>query len=334
MLQGDLPLKDSQKGAFFVSGMLHLFFFLFLAAQGLFAPPPHRSSKKLVVQSVALNTACTAKTLPIKKTLPQQQEVAFSEKPQAPEPVEEKVVPEPIVEEASTKEEKGSEKPVGSAITEESPPRPAPSIAKKPSKAPSQAPKAKTIAKTPPKKPQKSTPASSAKKANAPSAPSYDKRLVAEALSRLDKSLKATSGSGSTSSRGGSSKGSSGKVSRVGSVGTLHSDTGVSFGNSTTDSPEFGPTSKEGCYIADLIRRLQLTIRLPEPGEIRIKLTLKKSGESSSVIVVSCRNEKIKKSLLEKLKKVHFSPFGQSFPGEEEHTFLLRLSNDLTWSCS
>lgn len=324
---GELPLKDSQKKAFFISGAFHAAFFLFLVVQGLLTPSTQRVPKKLLVQSIALKSSPPIKTPPAKRETPAPpQEVALAE------PQEEEPLPQTEKDSAPLKEEPPAQKEEPSPPKEEV-------IAPQPKEPPKQPAKQTT---PPPKKtapPPKTKTAQNKKAAPAkqqaakkPAAPTYDKKLVAEAIERLNRSQKASQSSGTN--RGTKKSSSTGKVSRIGAVGSLHSDTGVSSFEGRDDAPEFSATSSEGCYVTDLIRRLQLNIRLSEPGEIRIKLTLKKTGQVEKIAVVSCKNEKIKKSLLEKLRAVHFSPFGQSFRGEEEHTFLLKLSNDLSWSCS
>lgn len=330
----DLPLKDSQKKAFFVSATFHALFLLFLFIQSVCAPVTERIPKKLFVQSIALKaqpSTTQKKVEPCFSPTPKQEIAAVNipeEKPnvaEEPEPPKEEK-PVEIIEKPSPKEEPAQ------------PVEEAPQPSQKPKETTKQSSKKTTPVtaknkKAPPKQPQKSSTSTKQKQPTSkkPVTPTYDKKLVAEAIERLNNSHKATHSSGSGT---GNAKGSTGKVSRIGSIGALHSDVGVSTQDGAEDGPEFSETSSEGCYIMDLIRRLQLNIRLSEPGEIRIKLSLKKNGQVQGITVVSCKNEKIKKSLLEKLHSVHFSPFGQSFPGEAEHTFLLKLSNDLSWSCS
>ena len=164
------------------------------------------------------------------------------------------------------------------------------------------------------------------------SASKYDQKLLGEALRRLDRSkFAAACGSGSGSGSGGGSS----TVAHVGAVGALNVESGVAMAG--TDAGEacegYVSASPEACYIGDLIRRLQLNVRLPEPGEVRVQLTLKRNGAIASVEVLSGSKASIKQTIEKKLKAVHFSPFGMGFSNESEHTFNLRLSNDLIWSC-
>lgn len=170
------------------------------------------------------------------------------------------------------------------------------------------------------------------------SAPQYDQNLLSDALRRLDrsKSAAAKGGGGSGSGSGNGSGSGSGGVARVGTVGALNVESGLVTGVGEGEGDEayegYATASPEACYIGDLIRRLQLNVRLPEPGEIRVKLSLKKNGTVSSIQVLTGKTS-IKQAIEKKLRAVHFSPFGTSFSGEPEHTFNLRLSNDLVWSC-
>ena len=180
----------------------------------------------------------------------------------------------------------------------------------------------------------------SAKKSSPSQGPAYDQKLLNEALQRLDKSKSAAKGSGAGSGSGGTSGGGGGGnghgISHVGTVGALNVEQGFAGCEGTEDSPfqGYSSASPEAYYIGDLIRRLQLNVRLPEPGEIRVRLSLKRNGAVANVNVLSGKTASIKRSIEEKLRSVHFSPFGASFSGEAEHTFLLRLSNELVWSCS
>lgn len=154
-------------------------------------------------------------------------------------------------------------------------------------------------------------------------APSYNKKLLDEALKSLDrsKSRTGTKTAAATTSR------------RVETVGTLNVDTGISSANEEGNEG-YPPASPEDYYITDLIRRLQLNIRLPEPGEVKLTLTLNRNGSVSAVTILKCKKDALKKNISEKLRTLTFSAFGNGFKGEQYHTFTLRLSNDFSWACS
>lgn len=307
-----LPRKTATKSMVLSLALHGLFFCSVLVlsvASSKTLPPPHR----LLVQSIALHPQ-KATTTQIASLPP-------------PEPKIEKEEPPPQQEEKAPLPEEKKE-PEGDPQEEKQPPQETKTVSKKtPEKTEVQKPqKAKApVKKGTPKKP--SQPTKSPAKKPKESKPTYDQKLIAEALKRLDKSR-----SNSSSSPAGSKTTSS---KRVGSVGSLNVESGVSSPSFSEESPYDGyqEASPEAHYIADLIRRLQLNVRLPEPGEVRVKLTLNRSGVVTSVKVVSGKTEKVKQAIAEKLRSITFSSFGRSFSGETDHSFLLRLSNDLLWSC-
>jgi len=111
---------------------------------------------------------------------------------------------------------------------------------------------------------------------------------------------------------------------KIASVQSLNSDTRLVEQSNVSDD--------ESCYISDLIRRIQLRVRLPEQGLARVRLTLTRKGKVAQLSIMSCSSPSIEKVLLERLPSVEFPLFGSNFKGESEHTFVLCLSSDLQWS--
>ncbi len=292
-----------------VHGILFATILITTAATAQKLPTPAR----LIVQSVALHPTKAA-------TLPPPPEVKTEEPPPQEEPSPKEEAPKEPENQAKEPEEPPPEEPKPT-------PEPETKAQKVPEKAQQQKPqKARAPAKKPaPKKPTQ--PAKKPSQKPKESAPRYDQKMVAEALSRLNKSKDASSSS-TTASKATPSK-------KMGSVGSLNVDQGVSSPTFSEESPYDGyqESSPEAHYIADMIRRLQLNVRLPEPGEVRVTLTLQRNGTVRIVKVVSGKTEKVKQAIAEKLRSIAFSSFGRSFSGEAEHTFRLRLSNDLLWSC-
>lgn len=333
-----MSIRRSTRKAFAISLSLHALFLCFFIASALSPPPVQPIPHRLLVQSIALLPPPRHRSSPVMtvsaQPLPQPevrqeppspplQEPESNEGPAAareePQPPPDKVPPavekpQPVTKPAA------SVKPSTTAK---------PQPAKKTAQTPTTAPKTKAAAR-PAKKPaadSKVSPSrSSAKK---PSSPSYDQKLLSEALERLDTSKKMV---GKGSGNGG---GSSARVARVGAVGSLNVEQGLAEASDHQDSAYEGyaSASPEACYIGDLIRRLQLNVRLPEPGEVKVKLTLARAGTVTRVQVLNGKPS-MRKPIEEKLRSIHFSHFGTSFPGETDHTFSLRLSNDLLWSCS
>jgi len=147
------------------------------------------------------------------------------------------------------------------------------------------------LSKKPPTPKKKSNPTPQPKK-------TYNQKLIAQALQNLD---------------------------RAASTKKTSQPTMPTIALSTLPSEE--PQSSENIYISDLIQRLQLALRLPESGEASVSLTISRSGNVSSLTINSCSSSHIRKIITNKLPGLHFAPFGQNFPGEKEHTFLLKLSN-------
>lgn len=117
---------------------------------------------------------------------------------------------------------------------------------------------------------------------------------------------------------------SSEPVSKVSSVGTLASETIQTV--SCEGAEECSPA--ESRYIAELIRRLKLSLKLPEYGEVRLKLIIARSGAVTSLTILNSSSSLNKKSVEQKLKNLSFPAFGNSFQGEKSHTFTLILSNE------
>lgn len=343
LVSSGLPTTHAAKKAFAISLSLHLVFISFLVASALVPQTPPPIPHRLVVQSIALHphsrhlsTVLTSSLKPASKR---------AEDPPSPPPLPPEPTPNPPTQEviAETAE---AEAPV-------EPPPKAPAVEEQEVKKGEQKTKQQathkttaTEAKGKPSSSQKSKPTGSTtsstsktcqKKSISSQKPAYDQKLLQEALHRLDKSKSAAGkgGGGVGGGKGGGSGKATSSVSHVGAVGSLHADQGFVTNGSSEESPyeEYLPSSPEACYIGDLIRRLQLNIRLPEPGEVKVKLTLKSNGSVFEVTIVSGKSAAIKRTIEEKLRAIHFSPFGGSFSGETEHTFCLRLSNELVWSC-
>lgn len=354
--------RQSARRAFWISAGLHIALFLTVLCTALFTPPPPPQPRTLIVRTVALKPGSVVRMAAAPK--------ARSSAPKAQGPVSKQeepppAPPKPAEEIVAEKEPEGtSEEPHNTPQNKENE-EPAPAQ-KASAPSPKASPKAAVTTKAPPTKPSNSskgatpdkkgpakgsatnskTTAAKGKSASKEStstqkssAPQYDQNLLSDALRRLDRSKSAAAkGSGSSGNgSGGSPVGTSGGTARVGTVGALNVDSDLVISTGSNDGDEayegYATASPEACYIGDLIRRLQLNVRLPEPGEVRVKLSLKRNGAISSIQVLSGSKPSIKQAIEKKLKAVHFSPFGTSFSGEPEHIFNLRLSNDLIWSC-
>ncbi len=90
-------------------------------------------------------------------------------------------------------------------------------------------------------------------------------------------------------------------------------------------------TPGERSYYDELVRRLKLSLKLPEYGEVKLKLLISRQGAVVSLQNVKSKSKKNADYIEKAVPKLHLPPFGQNFPGEKEHTFRLTLSNELNY---
>jgi len=82
-------------------------------------------------------------------------------------------------------------------------------------------------------------------------------------------------------------------------------------------------------YREELVSRLKLMLRLPELGEVIIKLTLERSGSVAKIVVINAESEANRKYIETTLPMLSFPGFGKNFDKFSQNTFLISLSNDL-----
>lgn len=104
-------------------------------------------------------------------------------------------------------------------------------------------------------------------------------------------------------------------------ISSLHIDTLSSEEGKQLNDYEIG-------YRDELARRLKLQLRLPEHGEVKIKLTLERSGKVLKVIVMSAQSQANRQYIEKTLPALSFPSFGSNFSGIEQYTFLVSLSNE------
>jgi colicin import membrane protein len=88
-------------------------------------------------------------------------------------------------------------------------------------------------------------------------------------------------------------------------------------------------TSKEINYRDEVAYHLKLSLRLPDYGEVKLKLTLERSGKVSKVQIVSSESQKNKQYIEKAISSLTFPPFGNNFENLSHYTFLIKLNNDL-----
>lgn len=87
-------------------------------------------------------------------------------------------------------------------------------------------------------------------------------------------------------------------------------------------------TSQEIGYHEELARRLKLLLRLPEFGEVKIKLTLERSGQFVKVVIISTESDSNRQYIEKSLPKLKYPSFGNNFTDKEQYTFVIALSNE------
>jgi len=87
-------------------------------------------------------------------------------------------------------------------------------------------------------------------------------------------------------------------------------------------------STREISYRDELASRLKLGLRLPEYGEVKIKLTLERSGKVAQVQIVSSKSVKNKEYIEKTLPTLTFPGFGDNFKGSTQYTFAITLNNE------
>ena len=93
------------------------------------------------------------------------------------------------------------------------------------------------------------------------------------------------------------------------------------------DGPKL--SDREVSYRDELAGRLKLLLRLPEYGEVKIKLTLDHMGKVVKVSVSHSESELNKKYIEKTLPGLSFPAFGTRFGDADQYTFSITLSNEV-----
>jgi outer membrane biosynthesis protein TonB len=165
------------------------------------------------------------------------------------------------------------------------------------------------------------------KKADAkPSPPKPDpaeEAAKARKQALIEKAKKSIANIGQTRDKQSSSKPSEVSLSDLpGKIGALQTEAILS------DMPS-DLTQQERSYSDEIASRLKLKLRLPKFGEVKIKLTLERSGQFVKISVVSAASGENRKYVEKEVPKLSFPAFGNNFSGESEYTFTIVLSNEL-----
>lgn len=85
---------------------------------------------------------------------------------------------------------------------------------------------------------------------------------------------------------------------------------------------------KETAYRDELSQRLKLYLKLPEYGEVKIKMTVDRSGKVIHIKVLSFQSAKNAAFIEQNLPKIKMPPFGDNFKGSSDYDFTIVLSNE------
>ena len=321
-------------------------------------PPPRR----FVVQTVALSPKISASAPISSPPIIAEAMPILEPEPSAIEPLEE-VVEEPIVAaEPPPPEPLPLSLPEPTTPSEEKLPEPEkeipkkkPSVEKSPAKP---KPKAVEKPKTPPKKVEPKKPTPPPKKPTPPKPPvkkavpqpdtkakekaaaekkrqqeETEKRKKKEAQEQAERARKQKLVSqaqeriakiGTSRDKATAGKGTETALKSVPSaITSLHVD--------ALPVMQGGPplSDREISYRDELAGRLKLMLRLPEYGDVKIKLTLDRSGKVASVVIVSSESAANRKYIEKTLPGMTFPAFGANFGSAAQYAFSITLSNDL-----
>lgn len=99
------------------------------------------------------------------------------------------------------------------------------------------------------------------------------------------------------------------------------------------DSPSVSSRAFElpstNSYNDELVQRLQVLLRLPDYGDVRVKLTLKRDGSVLTLQVLEAESSQNRAYVEEALPDLKLVGFGAHFPGENSRSFVLTLTNDV-----
>lgn len=86
---------------------------------------------------------------------------------------------------------------------------------------------------------------------------------------------------------------------------------------------------REFGYGDEIKNRLKLMLKLPDYGEVVLKLTLDRAGKVLKMEVVKSTTEGMRRYVEKSITGLMFPPFGGHFEGEPQHTFSITLSSGL-----
>lgn len=351
--------------SFFIACLLHIAFFGWGMWFNSHIQAPLKPKAKVVVQTIALNPQTVSKPIlatldkeQISQSIPQapaseKSIVAEKKEEKKPAPIPQKKEPPKEVSNIPKNEPKKKSEPIKKPPVKKkeepkkAPPKnktlpPPPKVNKEPKK---QEPPKKVIPKKTDelkiaeekrtaleKKKQEEKVALEKKRTEEKIA--AEKRKAAELQAAIDKENAILVKAKESLSKMGETRGKLETVSKS-SVDLTRSQTPQILGSLQIEALAFadkGTSStfgvKEMRYSDGVAYRLKSSLRLPEYGAVKIKLTLSRAGKVEKVETVHSESRKNKSYVEEKVKNILFSSFGNEFPGASEMTFAITLQND------
>lgn len=109
----------------------------------------------------------------------------------------------------------------------------------------------------------------------------------------------------------------------------LHTITDLEIDSISGIKEEVSLSRYEITYREELASRLKLLLRLPEYGDVKMNLTLDRTGKVSKVTIVNA-DSTLNRNYIEKiLPELSFPSFGIHYASAAEYTFSITLSNEI-----
>lgn len=86
-------------------------------------------------------------------------------------------------------------------------------------------------------------------------------------------------------------------------------------------------TTEEASYRDLLAAQLQMLLRLPEEGEVKVKLTVERSGQIAVLTIVDANSGPNRRYVEKTLPTVALPSFGTHFKNQNQYTFLVTLTS-------
>ena len=87
----------------------------------------------------------------------------------------------------------------------------------------------------------------------------------------------------------------------------------------------------ERTYYDELVTRLQIALKLPEYGSVKIWLTLSSKGKVVRLDVKEAKSQKNRQYVEKSVPSLLFPSFGNSFGEQTEHLFIIHLKNEMRY---